>query len=96
MDIGESYTLNPENAKGNGCGRKRGREWGYPSYSDKSRPKEQLFTKRAGRLYGGREAGRSAAETFRADPRLDTATVILELAVGEVLVSVSGSRRLSP
>lgn len=47
-------------------------------------------------MYGGRQAGRAAAETFRADPRLDTATVILELAIGEVLVSVSGGRRCSP
>jgi DNA helicase HerA-like ATPase len=34
------------------------------------------------------KAVRAAAETFRADPKLDTAKVIMELAVGEALVSL--------
>jgi DNA helicase HerA-like ATPase len=34
------------------------------------------------------KAVRAAAETFRADPKLDTAKAIMELAVGEALVSV--------
>src|SRR4029079_17305613 len=33
------------------------------------------------------EAVRAAAETFRANPKLDTATVIMELGKGEALVS---------
>ncbi len=38
------------------------------------------------------KAVRAAAETFRANPRLDTATAILELAVGEALVSVQDAK----
>ncbi len=38
------------------------------------------------------KAVRAAAETFRANPRLDTAQAILELAVGEALVSVQDAK----
>jgi len=38
------------------------------------------------------KAVRAAAETFRANPRLDTATAIMELAVGEALVSVQDAK----
>jgi DNA helicase HerA-like ATPase len=38
------------------------------------------------------KAVRAAAETFRADPKLDTAKVIMELGVGEALVSLLDSR----
>jgi DNA helicase HerA-like ATPase len=38
------------------------------------------------------KAVRAAAETFRANPELDTATVIKELAVGEALVSTLDAR----
>ena len=38
------------------------------------------------------KAVRAAAETFRVNPRLDTAQAILELAVGEALVSVQDAK----
>ena len=41
------------------------------------------------------KAVRAAAETFRADPKLDTAKVITELGVGEALVSLLDDCRLA-